>query len=517
MLEQDTRAAILRLQEAGHSLRKIAKDLDVSRNSVRQVLASGITQVPILHRAHPLDPHVDVIRSLYTECRGNIVRVLEELHLRHGITTAYSTLTRFCRRRVITPDAPKPTLRIVTGPGEEMQHDTSPYTIVVGGQSVKRQCASLVFGYSRRLYMRFYPRFDRFACKSFLTEAFRYMNGTCRRCVIDNSSVVLACGAGTSAQVAPEMEAFEKRFGFRFLAHALNFPNRKGKIERPYWYIEKNFLVGRTFKDDADLNTQALAWLETKANVRRLRELQASPQELFAAESPQLIALPLHIPEVYRIHPREVDAYGYVALHKKCYSAPPGWVGKSVLVRETESTVVVLDGHQELARHKKLTETDSAQQSTLAGHEHRPHQRRPEAPSSEEAQLKTLGSCAETYLALLKTERPGWYRWAVRKLYRLFCHYRAPDLAQAIRRATEYRLLDVNRIERILLQNMAQEEFLLPLGSEDYENNPEFQKGAITPPADLNAFPAIEPSAGPPGRSGGGPQDPPADPEEKHA
>ena len=200
MLDREKRSAILLLHAQGHSLRKIAKDVQVSRHSVREVIRSGQAQVPAILRNHPLDPHLDAVRELYTKCHGNLVRVQEELYLRHEVRIAYSSLTRFCRRHLISEGDIKPTMRIVTEPGEEMQHDTSPYTIEVGGQKVKRQCASLVFGYSRRLYIRFYPRFDRFTCKSFLTEALCYMGGTCRRCIIDNSSVILACGAGASAR-----------------------------------------------------------------------------------------------------------------------------------------------------------------------------------------------------------------------------------------------------------------------------------------------------------------------------
>ena len=102
-----------------------------------------------------------------------MVRVWEELLARHGANVPYTTLTRFCRGRGIGVLEKQPAGRIVTGPGEEMQHDTSPYTIVIGGKSVKRQCASLVLGYSRRMHIRFYEKFDRFHCKVFLTEAFQ--------------------------------------------------------------------------------------------------------------------------------------------------------------------------------------------------------------------------------------------------------------------------------------------------------------------------------------------------------
>jgi len=512
MLDQEKRSAILLLHAQGHGLRKIALDVGVSRNSVREVISSKQAQVPAIERGQALDPHLESVRALYTECRGNIVRVQEELKRRHDVTSAYTTLTRFCRKNHISHHEPARTVRIVTGPGEEMQHDTSPYTIILGGQAVKRHCASLVFGYSRRFYMRFYPRFDRFACKCFLTEAFRYMGGSCGRCVIDNSSVILACGAGMSAQVAPEMEAFEKRFGFRFLAHELMHPNRKGKIERNYHFVETNFLVGRTFKDDADLNRQALEWIETKANVRRIRELGASPQELFAAEAAHLHPLPLFIPEVYKLHRRGVDAYGKIHLHERRYSVPPHVsVDRELDVRETETEVVILDGHEELARHPKLTDPAGKKESTLPGHGRRTHR-----PSLEqivmpqEAALRALGPEVDGYLEALKRERPGrTYRWSVKVLHRLIGHYPGPEINRAMGKAAEHRLWDVRRIEGIVLQALAQDHFQLPLLQEDYEKTPEFEKGAATPPPDLGAFGTNDKESGQDPESFGEAQDKP--------
>jgi len=503
MLDRDTRAAILRLREEGHALRKIAQDLSVSRNSLRNVLASGQAEPPPVVRSRELAASLDDIRALYLECRGNIVRVQEELARRHQVTATYSSLTRFCRQEHISRSDPRQTVRILTGPGEEMQHDTSLYTISLGGHKVRRHCASLVFGYSRRLFLRFYPRFDRFACKLFLTEALRFMGGSCRTCVIDNSSVILACGAGSLAEVSPEMEAFERRFAFRFLAHELGHANRKGKIERPYSYIEGNFLVGRSFQNDADLNRQARRWLDEKANVRRLRELGASPQELFAAEQPHLQPLPLHVPEVYRIHQRDVDAYGHVHLDGRRYSVPHGFVGKSLWVRETEDAVIILDGRAELVRHPKLTDPAGPFESTLPGHVHRPRRRLAGPVPPEEAALKALGAEAQAYLEGLQAARRGRaYRWSLKILHRLLSHYSARDVVAALSRALAHRLWDVRRIEGVLLQQLARERFQLPLAAEDYETNPEFEKGAITPPADLSAFVEPDPDAPPEPPSG---------------
>ena len=487
MISQELRMAVLTLHGQGHSTRKIAKDLGLWRGAVREIIGSG--RAPVLARKgkpHRLEPFVDALRGLHAECRGNLVRVGEEFESRHGVAVPYTTLTRFCRHHGIGQEEKQRVGRYVTDPGEEAQHDTSPYSIEIGGTKVKRQCASLVLGYSRLMYIRFYERFDRFRCKVFLTEAFQAMGGCARRIVVDNSHVVIACGTGKNAEVSPEMEAFEKRFGFRFLAHELGDANRSGKVERRFWHVETNFLVGRRFKDDADLNRQAQAWLDDTANARRIRELGSSPKELFAAERTHLVPLPLYVPEVYELHRRMVDGYGYIHLHGMRYSAPSKALGKTVTVRESDREVVLLDGHEELARHVKLSGSDGRSQSTLAGHKRRG--RRPPAPLPEEARLKALGPAMDGYLAKLKSDRGHRYGWSLRKLYALLCQYKAEDLLRAGARAGAHGLYDVGRIEGVLLGDMARQDYLLPMEPQDYEGSAGFLKGAGTPPSDLSEY-----------------------------
>jgi len=494
MLDKEMRAAILALRGNDCGIRKIAKELDISRNSVRNVIHSGTVQTDST-RGSRLDDYLEDIRRLYAVCedkrkgRANLVRVREKLkdlleQRGEKLTVSYSALTWFCREHGLGVVEKDPTRRIVTAPGEEMQHDTSPYTIELGGRKVKRQCASLVFGYSRMLYIQFYTEFDRFNCKIFLTDAFKYMQGVCRRCVIDNTSVILACGAGQSAQVAPEVEAFEKRFGFRFMAHEIMDSDRKGKVERPFDFVEGNFLVGRVFKDDQDLNRQALVWIEA-ANRRRLREFKASPVELFAAERLQLVPLPLYIPEVYRICQRGVDSYGCVSLHGLKYPAPAAYIGKELVVRETKDRVIFLDGRNEVANLPKKTEGSPAPPQP-------PHapRRQKVAQLAEEGKLKALGGAMDDYLQALKTERGPRYIWSLKKLYRLLCQYKTEDLLAAVAKASAHRLFDINRLENILLRDIAARDYFLPLDSqpEDYEAWPQYQQGAATPEPDLKNY-----------------------------
>ena len=79
MLDQSTRTAILRLREEGHGARAIARVLKVSRGAVKDVFASGSEVVPHLVRVELAEPLRDDILALYASCKGNLVRVHEEL------------------------------------------------------------------------------------------------------------------------------------------------------------------------------------------------------------------------------------------------------------------------------------------------------------------------------------------------------------------------------------------------------------------------------------------------------
>ena len=184
------------------------------------------------------------------------MRVHEELAA-SGAALSYPALTGFCRRQGIGQAPVVPAGQYHFDPGVEMQHDTSPHEVEVGGRKYKAQTASAVLCYSRMLFFQINPTFQRFDCKVFLTEALRYMGGVCQRVMIDNTHVVVLRGTGREMIPVPEMEAFADRFGFRFVAHERGDANRSARVERPFSFIENNFLAGRTFTSWIDLNNQA--------------------------------------------------------------------------------------------------------------------------------------------------------------------------------------------------------------------------------------------------------------------
>jgi transposase len=445
------------------SKRQIAQVLGLSRLAVRRVLRSNSPQVPELHRPEKAEPYRQRILELFATCKGNLVRVHEEL-VASGAPFSYQALTAFCRRHGIGQAPPVAAGQYHFEPGEEMQHDTSPHELELAGKKRKVQTASAVLCYSRMLFFQCTPTFQRFDCKVFLTAALRYFSGAPGRVMIDNTHVVVLRGAGREMVPVPEMAAFAERFGFHFVAHAIGHANRSARVERPFSFIENNFLAGRTFASWEDLNQQARQWCD-KVNSTYKKHLRAVPRELFAVERLHLKPLPAWIPEVYRLHPRLVDIEGYVALHTNRYSVPLDWIGRRVEVRETQDKIEIQLDARHLVTHRRIAEAEH-QRILLA--EHRPPRGqgipRPDPHPEEKAILAAVPEMAE-YVAALKQRTHKVLTLALRQLLRLVREYPREPLLAAVREAARYGLYDLDRLERMILRRVAREYFLLKDGT----------------------------------------------------
>ncbi|MGC9952571.1 MAG: IS21 family transposase [Bryobacteraceae bacterium] len=463
MLSQAQRTTILELHTQGVAKREIARVLGISRVAVRKVLRSNSTALPEIQRAEKAEPYRQQILELFDTCKGNLVRVHEELRA-GGAELSYAALTAFCRRHGIGYQPPVAAGQYDFAPGEEMQHDTSPHELELAGKKRKVQTASAVLCYSRMLFFQCYPTFQRFDCKVFLSDALRYFSGAAKRVMIDNTHVVVLRGSGREMVPVPEMAAFGERFGFQFVAHAIGDANRSGRVERPFHFIEGNFLAGRTFSSWEDLNRQAREWCD-KVNSTYKKHIRAVPRELFAVERLHLKPLPAWIPEVYRLHQRLVDIEGYIALHTNRYSVPVDWIGRRVEVRETKDKIVIQLDARHVVSHRRIAEAEH-QRIMLA--EHRPPrgQRAPRPdPHPEESAIVTAAPELAEYVAELKQRSRKVVTLALRQLLRLVREYPREPLLGAVEEAARYGLYDLDRLERMILRRVTREYFLLDTGT----------------------------------------------------
>jgi len=348
------------------------------------------------------------------------------------------------------------------GPGKEAQHDTSPHRLTLGGKKITAQCASLTLGYCKKLFIQYYPQFTRFEAKVFLTEAFIYMAGACERCIIDNTSVIVAQGSGPDAIIAPEMKIFGKMFGTKFIAHAVGDADRKAKVEKNFNYVEKNFLAGRIFADWSDLNRQARQWCDTKANKKPKRSLgRTAPDDVYIMEKPHLKPLPPHIAPVYKALQRVVDMSGYVTVDTNRYSVPEKFCGEHVEVLKSWDKVTIYHKHQKVADHQRLIDKKDSK-VTLPGH-HLPlyNRKNRKAACQEEKVLLGRFDALDRYVAGIKKRCYGSGRRKLQKLLELQRTYPADAFEKAIETGLHYGLYDLLRLENLILSFVAGDFFNL--------------------------------------------------------
>ena len=459
MLDLDTRTAVLLLSAQGHSSRAIGKALKLSRNTVRKVLRQGIAQVPALQRPEQLAEQLQRIRKLHIECQGNLQRVWEKLQ-EQGVEVGYSTLTAFGRRHEIGTKAKVAVGKYDFAAGKEMQHDTSPHTVKLGGRQKPLTCATMAFGFSHTLFAQCYQRWSRFECRVFHSLTAQYFEGMCARCTVDNSSVILAGGSGKHAIISDEMKVLSERFGFEFVAHELGDKNRSARVERAHYYIERNFYPGRSFDDIDDLNRQLRDWCD-RVNAKPRRHLDATPRELLALERPHLRPLPLFVPEVYDLHSRRVDTEGYVNLHTNRYSVAAKLLGRRLELRESIRAVRIFDAKQLVAEHPRLP-AGARMLSRLPEHAQRPQRKRDRPPSPQEKTLRAVGDELGQLVDRLRKHHGGLALKAVRQLHRMYLDYPTDVLRGAVAEALRHDLYDLRRIERMTLNRIAGDFFRVP-------------------------------------------------------
>ena len=101
--------------------------------------------------------------------------------------------------------------------------------------------------------------------------------------------------------MVPEMEAFAKAYGFRFVCHARGHSDRKAGEERSFFTVETNFLPGRSFENLEDLNRPGAGVVDRAHGTATSRQGWADPGQAFEHELGFLRSLPPHLPAPYKV------------------------------------------------------------------------------------------------------------------------------------------------------------------------------------------------------------------------
>jgi transposase len=442
----------------GASMRQIARSLHVSRRTVRQVL-DRVDQARITgpapeefqvtpRRGSQLDAYEGTIIDLLARYPDiTVQRICEELRPLgyQGSYTLLSLRVRTLRPRPVVP----PVRRFETAPGEQAQMDYSTYDLDFTVEGRRRVYAfSYVLGYSRRQYLRFVESQDFTTTIRQHIRAFEHLGGVAATCLYDNMKVVVSGYDGDEPVYNPRFLAFAAHYGFRPVACRVRRPQTKGKVERPFGYVESSLLSGRSFHSLEHLNETTAWWLAEVADVRIHRQTKARPVDRHAEEQPRLISLPTWPFDASEVVYRTVDAEGFVVYRQNFYSAPWRLIGQPVAVRTTETELVIHDrAFVEAARHLLLPRAVAGTRRRCSDHEPpRDAQRRSEQLKERFAEFGAAGS---SFLqGLLAQSRYG--KNQAERVLALLAVYPRQDVLAALERAVSYGAFSLAAVQRIL-------------------------------------------------------------------
>jgi len=232
--------------------------------------------------------------------------------------------------------------------------DWAVYTINFTDEGRRRvNLFSYVLGYSRRQYLRFTDSQDMTTLKSEHVRAFDHLGGAAAECLYDSMKTVVDRWEDDEPIYNTRFLAFATHYGFRPRACRPARPQTKGKVERPFYYVETSLLNARKFRSLEHLNQVTVTWLANVADVREHRKLGKTPLAAHAEEQPHLLALPAHPYDTARVVYRVVDVEGFVSYERNSYSVPWRLVGQMLAIRITETELIVYDHRlEEIARHE---------------------------------------------------------------------------------------------------------------------------------------------------------------------
>lgn len=478
---------VIRRWQMGLGLRAVARSTGLSRSTVRKYLHAAVAaglqqggpppteeQVLVLlprNRSGPKQPAVPSTERLAPwqarleqwVCQEGLrlTRVYELLGGPQGAPVSYTSLRRYVRRQgwrkptatVRLPDPP---------PGQVAEGDFGRLGSLVDPETGRQRVVwalVVVLAYSRHSFV--WPLFQQTLEEVIagLEAAWEFFQGIPKTLVLDNFPAAVVGPDPLDPQLTRGFREYSQHRGFLADPARPGHPKDKPKVERGVPYVRERLFKGGQFRDLADLRAQARRWCLEVAGQRVHGTTRRLPLVVFREEEQAHLlpygGEPYSVPHwrVATVHPDHHVAYDYALYSVPDASCPPGTKvelrADSHLVRIYRRGVAVKVHPRQPRGGRSTDAADYPQELT-------PYTTR--SPERAKHQARLLGPAVGTFAERLLA---GTYPWSklrqAQKLLRLGERYTPARLDAACQRALEVDLLDVRRVERILVQALEAE------------------------------------------------------------
>jgi transposase len=371
MLTDDQREYIRRAYHLdGKSLRQIARDLGISRDTVTKV----VTPTPFAAaRTKParlwpvLGPYQARINDLLDQnsrlppkqrlTAHRIFTLLQD----EGFPGCESRVRQYISERKQALHPPDRFIPLAFEPGQDAQVDWGEAQVLLGGNRQTIQLFIMRLCYSRHVFAMAFPS-EKQECFFYAhVRAFEYFGGVPARLTYDNlaTAVKLALDRGEvsrSGRRRHEQHHFVAlRSHYLFESHFCtpHQPHEKGGVEEGVGYVRRNYLTPLPDVASFDeLNAELLRSCR-RDDQRRVAHQSATIGAMWEAERPLLRPLPPFAFDCCTLVQARVTPYSQVVFETNRYSVPVHRAVRDVTVKAYPFHVEILDKTTLVARHER--------------------------------------------------------------------------------------------------------------------------------------------------------------------
>ena len=362
MKDEDTENKVIILHGLDWSVRRISRELGVSRKRVYRILVSNsglrdTTPKEVIRvknkRPGKLDPYKEFIVELL-EKYSDITHQRVYEHLKEKGFDGEITILRNYLNSIRKVASKSPVRMVETDPGQRGAHDWSDYniTFTLSGRTEQVTFFSYILCYSRRQYIEVVDDKKQKTLFRCLINTFIYLDGVPREIKSDNQKACVDRWEIGRPVFNKRYLEFATHYRFRPLTITPGNPTENLKVERPFYYLERSFLNGRDFKNRDDLKTQLQEWLTGVNDIRIHGTTRKRPIDMYLKEHPFLQVLPItHFDTSLVVH-RVVNQESCIYREGYQYVVPDKYMYELCPIRITEKHMVIYSTMgEQIVRH----------------------------------------------------------------------------------------------------------------------------------------------------------------------
>lgn len=486
---------VIRRWRAGQAQRAIARATGLARETVRKYLAAagglglsatgpppteaelvalrrlGVVAVQPAVRLAPqlakLEPYHEQIASWLTDDHLQLTRVQELLK----VPVTYTTLRRYVRQAGLWK-APRSTVRMApTAPGDVAEMDFERLGLLLNPLTGRRQMVwalSVVLIYSRHSFL--WPLIHQTveATIEGLEAAWRFFQGLPQRLIVDNFPAAVAGTDPLNPRPTRAFLEYSQARGLLLDPARVRHARDKPTVERGVQYARGRFWKGGTFSDLDDARRQAERWCREVAGQRVHGTIRKLPLVVFTEEEQAHLlpydGIPYDVPlwREVTVHPDHHVSVQYALYSANYQTCPPG---TKLEARCDRSLVKLYRGGELVKVHPRQPKGGRWTDPDDYPPERTAYAMR--APDRLIRQAVVLGPNVGQFAERLLDAPFPWSKLRQgQKLLRLAERYTPERLEAACTRALGFDLVDVRRLERILVLALEHESQPVPAGDD---------------------------------------------------